>query len=124
MSKNMIYFRGKCYIDSRYNRYVARFLTFLYKLRIEFLYYVETFWWKILLFFLLVFVLVACSSSSAQLPHFFNTYEDVYVSDTMLYKDHSFIVVKTAYTNQFQVLHSPDCFCRFNRKFIIIKHSK
>ena len=67
--------------------------------------------------------LSACENTHAQAFHA-SLSGQVYVSDTMLYKDHSYIFVRHSMTQDFQVLHSPDCFCRYNRKFIVVKHSK
>lgn len=67
--------------------------------------------------------LFACENSQAQAFHA-SLSGQVYVSDTMLYKEHSYILVRHSMTQDFQVLHSPDCFCRYNRKFIIVKHTK
>lgn len=67
--------------------------------------------------------LSSCENSQAQAFHA-SLSGQVYVSDTMLYKDHSYILVRHSMTQDFQVLHSPDCFCRYNRKFIVVKHSK
>ena len=48
---------------------------------------------------------------------------DIYVSDTIIFKDHSYISFRDSFNNMV-VLHSPDCFCRYNRKFIVIKRNK
>lgn len=77
----------------------------------------------IFLLFLGLLCLSACENSQAQSFHA-SLSGQVYVSDTMLYKDHSYILVRNSMTQDFQVLHSPDCFCRYNRKFIIVKHTK
>ena len=45
----------------------------------------------------------------------------IFVSDTMLYKDHSFIIIRERFNPYFQVLHSPSCACRYNRHFVIVK---
>ena len=79
------------------------------------------------LFFCLFFIGLygLCSCENSQTHSFCASLSgQVYVSDTMLYKDHSYILVRHSMTNEFQVLHSPDCFCRYNRKFIVVKHSK
>lgn len=71
---------------------------------------------------LLVFcVLTSCRQSVAQTQL---GASPLYVSDTILYKDHSYIVVRERFNTHFEVLHSPSCRCRYNRHFVVVSHAK
>lgn len=129
-----LFFRGNLYENTLYNRVVADFLTFLYRVKIELVYYIEIYWWKFILLVLLVLSLFACSPDDVYqytkpLPH---VLPDTCVVDSQCVNGHDYLVFyrsassynEPLHLEPFQLLHSPDCFCRFNRKFIVVKHSK
>lgn len=78
------------------------------------------FWIKLnIVFFLMAFLLSSCTSSSARIGSYF--YTDTLFSDSFGCNGHSYIRFRCPHSNEFQVIHNPDCFCRFNRTFIVIK---
>ena len=130
-----LYFRGHTYENTLYNRIVANFLTFLYRLKIELVYYIETYWLRFVLLVLLVVSLCACADeqspllSTISLPH---VAPDTCVVDSQSVYGHDYLIFYRpakgfgvdVHLEPFQVLHSPDCYCRYNRKFIVVSHSK
>lgn len=107
--KRIIYFRGNIYEDTLYNRIVAKSLTILYK----FLH---------IFFVVPLFIFVSCSPSSAKIATDF--YTDTLYQDSFGCNGHSYIRFRVPHSTNFQVVHNPDCFCRFNRTFIVIKKNK
>lgn len=115
-----LYFRGNLYENTLRNRIIANVYTFLFRAHQEFDHYLHKYVYLIVCLLLGLCVFAFCSCSSGRAQSFKSS--DIYVSDTMLYKDHSYIIVRERFSTQFVCLHSPDCFCRFNRKFIVVKH--
>ena len=125
-----LYFRGHTYENTLYNRIIANFLTFLYRAKIEIVYYIETYWLRFVLLSLLVLSLCACTGQKTfSLPH---VAPDTCVVDSQSVHRHDYLIfyrpAKTYagefHLEPFQILHSPDCYCRYNRKFIIVKRQK
>lgn len=110
--KSIIYFRGKIYEDTLYNRLVAKFLTVLYRIIHIFFVFAP----------LSIVVFMSCSSSSAKIGT--NFYTDSIYLDSFGCNGHSYIRFRVPHSTNFQVVHNPDCFCRFNRTFIVIKKNK
>lgn len=79
---------------------------------------------KLMLIGLFVYLMFICSSCKPV-----KVQSDFQVDSTIVYVDsfgvngHSYIKFLD-YSGNFQVLHNPDCFCRYNRTFVIIKRSK
>lgn len=116
--KTIISFRGKCYKNTLYNRVVASFLTFSYRL-------------KILLTSLFVFATIfgttSCNSQSANIESYFDC-DSVFV-DSFGVSGHSYIrfipVIAHSRAYRFaEVIHNPDCYCRYHRTFVVIKKNK
>lgn len=111
--KTIIYFRGKCYKNTLYNRVVAGLLTFSYRL-------------KCLLISLFVVILyfsfVSCNHSYENIGGYF--YTDTLYTDSFGCNGHSYLRFRVPHTTDFQIVHNPDCYCRFHRTFIVIKKNK
>lgn len=81
--------------------------------------------WLLLCAFLCCF---GCTGSKYDFVHYQN---DSLYFDSVSFSGHQYVVVKYNLpyyggesTNNFQVLHSPDCQCRYNRTFIVVKRGK
>ena len=105
MNKNCLYFRGRLYKDTFRNRVVGRMLTLFYKL--------STFFPV-----LIINVLFACSPAvKYESEHL--TKNDSILCDSFSYSGHCYVCFKSSVFNHIE--HSPDCACRYNRTFIVIK---
>lgn len=104
--KLMLYFRGKCYRNTRYNRFVGKLLTLCYKFKCIF---------KVFILSSLVFF--SCGSPDVDQD---TTFSDSIFVDSCAINGHSYIYVYDK--NQYiEFLHNPDCYCRYNRTFVVIK---
>lgn len=111
--KTIIYFRGKCYKNTFYNRVVARILTFSFRLKCL----------LTSLFVLLFFMFFgSCSRSSAKIGG--NFFTDSVYTDSFGCNGHSYIRFRVCHTPYFQIVHNPDCYCRYHRTFVVIKKNK
>lgn len=108
-----MYFRGKLYKDSLYNRILAKILTVSYLVKHKI---------SSIAIPLSIVVFISCSSSSAKIGMNFST--DSLYQDSFGCNGHSYIRFRVPHSNNFQIVHNPDCFCRFNRTFVVIKKNK
>lgn len=66
--------------------------------------------------------LMSCSGSRpVKVDTAFSPDSLVFFTDSFGVNGHSYIRFLD-YSGNFQVLHNPDCFCRYNRTFIVVKH--
>ena len=72
------------------------------------------------LFIHLMFIFSSCKPEKVEAGFLVDS-TFVYV-DSFGVNGHSYIKFLD-YSGNFQVLHNPDCFCRYNRTFVIIKRS-
>lgn len=114
--KTMLYFRGNCYRNTRYNRFVAKSLTFLYSIR--------CFFNRLIIYFLLMLLIqfVSCSPSARIESNVLHN--DSIRCDSFEYAGHSYIEFQQISDFRFVILHNPDCSCRYHRTFVVIKRNK
>lgn len=112
--KKVMYFRGKLYKDSLYNRILAKILTVSYLIKHTLL--------SIAIPLSFCLLIMGCVRSSAKIDEHF--YTDTLFTDSFGCNGHSYIRFRVPHSTNFQLVHNPDCFCRFNRTFIVIKKNK
>ena len=112
--KTMLYFRGKCYRNTRFNRFVMRFLTIFYNIRCLLC--------SFLIFLLLFCAFFSCSPSVKIESN--NFHNDSIRCDSFEFAGHSYVEFQQLADHRFVVLHSPDCSCRYHRTFVVVKRNK